>query len=176
MNKMNIYTLRHPFPESDEVHSLLNGKIFSIWVSSSNEMTFYDGNNTGPVVYSTAIDSKVETDDGVIITTVTGTTYDLIDVLTLIPTKIGGSSEGTTADLAEVEGGVPTVVDARIVSPKRWGDMAEVRADMSDGTKDVLLFQFFDDELSFSPSEFTGLTKEQADDLKVQRDKQYLRS
>jgi len=53
--------------------------------------------------------------------------------------------------------------------------MPEVIATFEDGsTKN--LFSFFPDEVSFQPSEFTGLTEQEAHSLFQQKDTTYLRS
>lgn len=68
------------------------------------------------------------------------------------------------------------IVDATIsTSNHRYGDL-EFRATMEDGTKDVFVFPWFSDELTFSPQEIVGLTVEEACDLKEKRDIAYLRS
>ena len=38
------------------------------------------------------------------------------------------------------------------------------------------LFSYYNDELTFSPTEFIGLTKEESIDLFVKKDKEYLQS
>lgn len=68
-----------------------------------------------------------------------------------------------------------TIVTAEVIPPKGWGDMAKVRAKMSDGTE-TLVFEYFSDELYFSAEEFTGMTLEQAGALRSKKDIAYLRS
>ena len=53
--------------------------------------------------------------------------------------------------------------------------MPEVVATFEDGTTKSL-FSFFPDEISFQPSEFTGLTEEEAYSLFQSKDTAYLRS
>lgn len=44
------------------------------------------------------------------------------------------------------------------------------------GQTEVLLFSFFDDELSFSTQELVGRTPEEARELRYRKDVEYLRS
>jgi len=60
-------------------------------------------------------------------------------------------------------------------SSRRYGD-TEAVATMDDGTTEVYIVCWFGDELSFSPSEFVGLTAEEARDLKQRKDISYLQS
>jgi len=53
--------------------------------------------------------------------------------------------------------------------------MPEVIATFEDGSTKSL-FSFYPDELSFRPSEFVGLTEEEAHSLFQQKDSAYLRS
>jgi hypothetical protein len=59
-------------------------------------------------------------------------------------------------------------------SDNRYGNK-EVIATMEDGDKEFI-FAWFDDELSFTKTEFLGLTIEEARDLKQKRDVAYLQS
>jgi hypothetical protein len=60
--------------------------------------------------------------------------------------------------------------------PKSMFDpMPEVQAEFEDGSKKTL-FSFYPDEISFTESEFIGLTEEQARELKGKKDRTYLRS
>lgn len=59
-------------------------------------------------------------------------------------------------------------------SEHRYGNM-EVVATMENGGV-RFVFAWFDDELSFTPEEFVGLTVEEARDLKEKRDIAYLQS
>lgn len=68
-----------------------------------------------------------------------------------------------------------TIVQAEIVPAKGFGDMATVRAKMSDG-QEVQVFRYFDDELSFRAEEFTGMTLLQAHKLFHKKDVAYLQS
>lgn len=45
-----------------------------------------------------------------------------------------------------------------------------------EGGAEKKLFDYFPDELSFTPKEFVGLTEAQAHDLKSQKDRSYLKS
>ena len=53
--------------------------------------------------------------------------------------------------------------------------MPTVKVEYDDGT-DESLFEFYPDEISFSESEFTGLTREEAMKLRHKKDVNYLRS
>ena len=46
---------------------------------------------------------------------------------------------------------------------------------LEDGTEEVL-FTYYPDEISFTPDEFIGLTKEEGRGLKFDKDKAYLQS
>lgn len=59
-------------------------------------------------------------------------------------------------------------------SEHRYGDKEAV-ATMDDGSEEIVI-HWFSDELSFAPSDFIGLTVEEARDLKQERDIAYLRS
>lgn len=80
----------------------------------------------------------------------------------------------------------PTVLDCRIIPPKKSVaepnihpmqvmHQATVIGDLSDGSS-VVLFRYFEDELSFTPSEFIGLTYDEAVELFHKKDIEYLRS
>ena len=56
------------------------------------------------------------------------------------------------------------VREAKIDTPKRWGDKAVVQVRYGDGEW-VRLFDFYDDELRFTPSEFIGKTRIEANTL-----------
>lgn len=70
-----------------------------------------------------------------------------------------------------------TIVRARITAmPKQILDpMPEVWATLEDGSE-VRVFDYYPDEISFSPSEFVGLTLAEARQLKFRKDVAYLRS
>lgn len=53
--------------------------------------------------------------------------------------------------------------------------MPQVRVTYDDGSHEAL-FTFFPDEISFSPGEFTGLTREEAMRLRHGKDVDYLKS
>lgn len=60
--------------------------------------------------------------------------------------------------------------------PKEMFDkMPEVRVQLSNG-ENKILFDFFHDEISFSESEFIGLTEESEQRLKFEKDKRYIQS
>jgi hypothetical protein len=69
------------------------------------------------------------------------------------------------------------IVSARItpISRDRFGPLPEVFATLDDG-REVRLFDYYPDELSFSESEFVGLTETEGRRLKVTKDAAYLRS
>jgi hypothetical protein len=67
------------------------------------------------------------------------------------------------------------VESARIIPPDHFGGKSCVLAEMSNGEY-IVLFSYFEDELSFLPGEFKGMTEEQAYNLFYEKDKQYLRS
>lgn len=56
-----------------------------------------------------------------------------------------------------------------------FGDMPVVTASFDNGEK-IELFSYYPDEISFSPSEFIGLTEEEGRHLKFIKDKRYLQS
>lgn len=53
--------------------------------------------------------------------------------------------------------------------------MPEVRVQFDDGNEKTL-FEFYPDEISFTESEFIGLTEKQANGLRLEKDKKYLQS
>ena len=53
--------------------------------------------------------------------------------------------------------------------------MPQVFVTLEDG-KEEFLFEYYPDEISFSPREFIGLTIDEARHLKFKKDKQYLQS
>lgn len=59
-------------------------------------------------------------------------------------------------------------------SENRYGNM-EVVATMDNGETEFV-FPWFDDELTFTPEEFVGLTVEEARDLKEKKDIAFLKS
>ena len=69
------------------------------------------------------------------------------------------------------------ITKARITPlPKCWTDpLPEVHATFEDGSERKL-FDYFPDELSFTANEFEGLTEEEANRLKFDRDVAWLRS
>jgi len=69
------------------------------------------------------------------------------------------------------------IVSARITEmPKGYFDpMPQVWVTYEDG-KEQMLFEYYPDEISFSPQDFVGLTRSQAVHLKFKKDKAYLQS
>ena len=69
------------------------------------------------------------------------------------------------------------IVSARITAmPKSLFDpMPQVHVTMEDG-KEQFLYEYYPDEISFSPSEFVGLTIDEARHLKFIKDRNYLQS
>lgn len=69
------------------------------------------------------------------------------------------------------------IVSARITAmPKSLFDaMPQVWVTYEDN-KEEMLFDYYPDEISFTPSEFIGLTKSEAIHLKFKKDKAYLQS
>ena len=60
--------------------------------------------------------------------------------------------------------------------PEKFGDpMPQVIATLEDGTEQML-FEYYPDEISFTPSEFVGLTIAEAIHLKFVKDRNYLQS
>jgi len=69
------------------------------------------------------------------------------------------------------------IVSARITAmPKGLFDpMPQVWITYEDG-KEEMLFDYYPDEISFTPSEFVGLTRSEGIHLKFKKDKAYLQS
>lgn len=69
------------------------------------------------------------------------------------------------------------IVSARITEmPKGYFDpMPQVWVTYEDN-KEQMLFEYYPDEISFTPSEFVGLTRSEAIHLKFKKDKAYLQS
>jgi hypothetical protein len=69
------------------------------------------------------------------------------------------------------------VISARITpQPKSFFDpMPKVWVTMEDN-KEQFLFQYYPDEISFTPSEFIGLTLDECRHLKFVKDQKYLTS
>lgn len=70
-----------------------------------------------------------------------------------------------------------TITKARITEqPKSLVDpMPQVWVTYEDGEEEML-FDYYPDEISFSPGEFVGLTRYQALRLRTKKDVEYLRS
>lgn len=76
------------------------------------------------------------------------------------------------------------ITSARITAlPQELGDpMPEVWVKFQDfgqegapETEEEKLFEYYPDEISFTPKDFIGLTRQEAISLKTQKDKKYLR-
>ena len=68
------------------------------------------------------------------------------------------------------------IVEAVIFPAGEGESQAKVVADMDDGRKNVLVLSYFDDELTFIPSEFVGLTEDGVSELFRKKDVAYLQS
>ena len=70
------------------------------------------------------------------------------------------------------------IIKSRITNyPKCLTDpMPSVYVIYEDDGPELYLFDFYPDEISFSPDEFIGLTKKDAINLKFKKDKKYLQS
>lgn len=78
----------------------------------------------------------------------------------------------------------PTIISCKILPPYLYETKKEafqeqwqctVIAEMSDGTRNVVL-RYFGDEIQFAANEFIGLNQKQALELFHERDIEYLRS
>ena len=71
----------------------------------------------------------------------------------------------------------PIIIKAKITPLPRnlFDEMPKVIVFFDDGSSREL-FEFYPDEISFSPEEFIGLTEEQAHRLRFEKDKKYLQS
>lgn len=190
----NIYTLSVPFDVNDEVHSILNGRIFTIKKTDENTLLFMDAYTKECLVVSTQIEKITDINTARFIFTKSGTVYHLINIYDIIPTVANGmhrpydarlissdaeddGSDDEKVTTASLYGGDPNIIfNVRIISAEKFGEMAKVIADVNDGRKDVTIFEFCDDEISFSPSELNGLTIEKAIALKALKDDHYLKS
>jgi hypothetical protein len=70
----------------------------------------------------------------------------------------------------------PRIASARVIGAQSFGDMAKVLVKTDADAEEEKLFDFFDDELSFRPEEFIGLTVEEGRQLFYKKDVAYLRS
>jgi len=80
--------------------------------------------------------------------------------------------------LLELKIRIMKVVSARITNliPKSFFDpMPQVYVTMENGEEEFL-FEYYPDEISFTPDEFVGLTIEECRHLKFVKDKKYLQS
>lgn len=71
------------------------------------------------------------------------------------------------------------IIEARVQTPKNFTDMtipAVYVKTEDDPEKEIMLFSFYPDEISFRPEEFIGLTIKEGKDLRRQKDLKYLRS
>lgn len=80
-----IYTLKNSLSGDAAV---MNGKIFKGKIDDHNQITFIDITNNQILRQTTSVVERVGTDYGIIITTKSGSIYDLIDVTKIIPTAI----------------------------------------------------------------------------------------
>lgn len=80
---MRVLTLREP--KSGDA-SVLNEKIFVAKIKD-NKVVFVDLVSQTPIWQTTQIVSNEATEDGVVVTTSSGSIYDMLDVLKLIPTS-----------------------------------------------------------------------------------------
>jgi len=69
----------------------------------------------------------------------------------------------------------PVVSHCEIEPPKRFGDKAKVNVIFTNGSAKTVV-EYFDDELSFYPSEFIGLTQNQCSELHTKKDIAYIQS
>jgi len=72
-----------------------------------------------------------------------------------------------------------TIIEARITAmPKSFFDpIPEVHVKYSDNPeKEVMLFSYYPDEISFTSTDFLELTREEAVNLKFNKDRNYLKS
>jgi len=69
------------------------------------------------------------------------------------------------------------IIKARITAmPKSiFDDMPKIYVTTEDNTEHFL-FQYYPDEISFTPNEFIGLTLEEGKDLKRKKDLKYIQS
>ena len=80
-----LFTLRKPM--YDQIHSVLNGKVFVVKSNPDNKhMLIMDAADRKVLLESTSAIRR-QTEDGFIVTTESGTVYDLVKVSTLIPTS-----------------------------------------------------------------------------------------
>jgi len=93
---------------------------------------------------------------------------------------VGGSLEDTKKAVEAAQEQLRK--DRKIVSAdtgkmpeSMFGPMPRVTVVYEDGEKEEL-FQYYPDEISFSPSEFVGLTREEAFQLRHKKDVAYLQS
>ena len=70
------------------------------------------------------------------------------------------------------------IIAARITEqPKKFGDpMPQVMVNYEGEESEKFLFEYYHDEISFSPDEFVGLTMAEARHLKFAKDLQWLKS
>lgn len=70
------------------------------------------------------------------------------------------------------------IIKAVIVpsDPNTGSYQASVTAEFDDDTTEEALLSWYDDELSFTESEFVGLTREEVSNLFFEKDQAYLRS
>lgn len=82
-----LFTLAKPGSSTDK--NVLNGKIFYVKVDPDTlKIAFVDVSTDEVLRVTTPILSKEYTDDGIIVRTKSGSTYELIDLYNIIPTKM----------------------------------------------------------------------------------------
>ncbi len=88
--------------------------------------------------------------------------------------RITMTSKGQVKSVEDIE---PKIISAEITDmPKNMFDpMPIVIATFEDGSVEEV-FEYYPDEISFTPQEFKGLTMAQAKHLKFKKDRDYLRS
>ena len=68
------------------------------------------------------------------------------------------------------------IVEARIIPRASLFDSPKVMVKYEGSDEEEQLFEFYEDEISFSSSEFIGLTRKEGSHLKFVKDKAYLQS
>lgn len=99
-----IYTLRKQM--TDERGECLNGKIFNVLTNNKKEVLFKDVITGEPLWLATQVvipPHPSSNGDGISFVTRSGTCYDLINVETLIPTKVTGAKNVDATDTVSKE-------------------------------------------------------------------------
>ena len=87
MDGKKLFTLRNPFPTTDELRRQLNGTIFSIKIDDDKYAYFIDPETRNILIRTTSLENIELTDDGFILNTAHGTKYDIICIQTILPTN-----------------------------------------------------------------------------------------